>query len=367
MIKVLTGNIFTSKMQVKVNTVNCVGVMGKGIALLFKKQFPEMFDDYLDRCNAGEVEEGVPYLYEDIFGNKIINFPTKGHWKSLSKLDYIEKGLDIIVTNYRDWEVESIAFPPLGCGNGGLLWQTVGPIMYQKLSQIDVPVEIYAPFGTDAKYLKPEFLGSRSKLVPKAQIFDTEVRGSWIALLEVIHRLGQKRYTVPVGKIVFQKICYLASLTDMDLGITFKKGRYGPYSPEIDRIYNVFGRENLIKQTGDSSSPRFETGSEYRKLREKRVDLINSLEPEISRLVDLFSRVKSTKHAEEIGTIMFALSALTNHGEIEYVSETEFYEFIKNWKEPWDTAEKKESLKETIRYLASQGWIKLSENDTVTS
>lgn len=117
MIKVLTGNIFASKMQVKVNTVNCVGVMGKGIAVLFKKQFPEMFDDYLDRCNAGEVEEGVPYLYKDIFGNKIINFPTKGHWKGLSKLDSIEKGLDIIVTNYRDWGVESIAFPP------SWLWQ----------------------------------------------------------------------------------------------------------------------------------------------------------------------------------------------------------------------------------------------------
>src|SRR3989338_3378642 len=100
MIKVLIGDIFKSKVQTIVNTVNCVGVMGKGLALEFKKQFPEMYADYLTRCERGEVKLGVPYLYK---GSTpwILNFPTKDHWRSVARLDDIVRGLQFLNRNYK--------------------------------------------------------------------------------------------------------------------------------------------------------------------------------------------------------------------------------------------------------------------------
>jgi O-acetyl-ADP-ribose deacetylase (regulator of RNase III)/uncharacterized protein YwgA len=363
MIKVLTGDILASKMQVKVNTVNCVGVMGKGIALLFKKQYPEMYEDYLDRYRNSELVEGVPYLYSDLFGNKIVNFPTKNHWKGLSNLESIRKGLEIIVDNYKEWGIDSIAFPPLGCGNGGLSWNVVGPLMYQKLSSLDIPIEIYAPIGTDRKYLSREFLDGKIEPESKAKLLDREMPPSWIAILEVLHRLEQKPYTVPVGRTMFQKICYMATLAELNLGIQFKKASYGPYSPEISRIYDVFGRENLIKETKCGAHTRLTTGMEYPRLRETRMNVIMNYQKEIDKLVDLFSRVKSAEHAEEIGTIMYALDDLTEHGNIEFVSELEFYQYILKWKQQWNTPQKKDSIAATIRYLNSKEWIRLDYSE----
>lgn len=361
MIKVLTGDILASPMQAKVNTVNCVGIMGKGIAQLFKAKYPDMFDDYRDRCKAGEVEEGIPYVYSDIFGNKIVNFPTKKHWKGLSNLESIQKGLDIFIQNYKDWGIESVAFPPLGCGNGGLLWQVVGPIMYQKLSTMDIPIEIYAPFGTDRKYLSPEFLSIPPNQEIKAQIRDKDIPPSWFAILEIVHRLGTMPYTVPVGKTVFQKLCFAAELLGLNTGLVFTKGTYGPYSKDIDRMYLVLGRENLIKETQHQNHTKIETGMQYPPLREKMMPYLQQHENQISQIVDIFSRIKSAIHAEEIGTILYALSKLTDTKDI--VSEMDFYRYIMNWKKQWDTPEKRESIASTIRYLATKGWVRMEYSE----
>ncbi len=357
MIKVLIGDLISSEMQTKVNTVNCVGVMGKGIAQLFKKLYPEMYEDFVDRCRSGEVKEGVPYIYVDLFGNRIINFPTKNHWKGLSNLKSIEKGLDIFIENYQQWGIESIAFPPLGCGNGGLSWLQVGPLMYQKLSDLSIPIEIYAPFGTSKNHLTKEFLSSSTNTVSEAKIIDREIPGSWIVILEILHRLGKMKYTVQVGNTVFQKICYMTSLLGLETDLQFKKGAYGPYSPDIQRVFNVFGRENLIRVSMLGNYTRIETGMEYLSLRAKKSALIEQYEDHISKVVDLFSRVKSTEHAEEIGTIMYALNELTHEGAVDLVSEMDFFIYILNWKKKWDTPQKREALASTIRYLASQGWV----------
>lgn len=121
--KILVGDILQSKAQTLINTVNCVGVMGKGIALDFKNRFPDMFKDYVDRCKNEEVRPGVPYLYRSILPPQIVNFPTKDHWKSVSRMEDIEAGLKYLLARYRDWEVTSLAIPPLGCGNGQLEWR----------------------------------------------------------------------------------------------------------------------------------------------------------------------------------------------------------------------------------------------------
>ena len=113
--KALLGNLFESQAEVLVNTVNCVGVMGKGIALEFKKRYPQMFDEYARLCREGQILPGKPYLYTDLIGNKVLNFPTKDDWRTPSRLSYIQDGLEWFRSNYSKLGIKSIAFPPLGC------------------------------------------------------------------------------------------------------------------------------------------------------------------------------------------------------------------------------------------------------------
>lgn len=158
MIKVLVGDMFKSNAQTLVNPINCVGVMGKGLALQFKNRFPDMFKDYVKRCHSKQVHLGQPYLFKNESSQWILNFPTKNHWRSTSKLQDIIEGLQYLQQNYKDWGITSLAVPALGCGNGGLSWRIVGAVLYQHLKTLDIPIELYAPFGTHYKYLDPSFL-----------------------------------------------------------------------------------------------------------------------------------------------------------------------------------------------------------------
>ena len=137
------GNIFDSKMQTLVNTVNCVGFMGGGIALEYKRRYPDMFKEYKERCLNGTLKMGELHLWNND-EPWILNFPTKIHFKDPSKEEFIEKGLKKFVSNYKKHSIESIAFPQLGTQLGGLDWEnTVKPIMYKYLETLDIEVEIY--------------------------------------------------------------------------------------------------------------------------------------------------------------------------------------------------------------------------------
>lgn len=148
MFKTLVGSLFESPAAAWVNAVNCVGVMGKGVALEFKQRFPAMFEDYQARCGAGQVILGAPYLFRDASGRAIINFPTKGHWRSSSRLTDIERGLDFLAARADQWGLTSVAMPALGCGNGGLPWAEVRSLIWRKLHALPIDVELYAPVGT---------------------------------------------------------------------------------------------------------------------------------------------------------------------------------------------------------------------------
>ncbi len=144
MMRFVNGDLFESSAQTLVNTVNCAGVMGKGIALTFKKQYPEMFKDYQQLCKIGKIRPGVLTLYKDDYP-WVINFPTKQHWREKSKLVFIELGLQTLVKNFQEWGVTSLALPPLGCGQGGLLWSDVRPLIVKYLSNLDIDIEVYEP------------------------------------------------------------------------------------------------------------------------------------------------------------------------------------------------------------------------------
>lgn len=143
MILYVKGNLFHSPAQVLVNTVNTVGVMGKGVALEFKRLFPEMYKQYRDLCERDEFRVGQLWLYRNP-QKWVLNFPTKQHWRAPSRMEYIEAGLDKFVQVYSDWGIHSIAFPPLGCGNGQLDFKTqVRPLMEKYLKSMPIDVFIY--------------------------------------------------------------------------------------------------------------------------------------------------------------------------------------------------------------------------------
>jgi len=143
-IKIIKGNIFNSRLDVIVNTVNCVGVMGKGIALVFKLRYPKMFDLYKEYCLSHLIGIGKLWLYKGEEGVPwVLNFPTKFHWKYPSKMEYIEKGLQKFVETYKEKKITSIAFPLLGTNNGGLDKEEVLSLMCTYLRKCDIPIEIY--------------------------------------------------------------------------------------------------------------------------------------------------------------------------------------------------------------------------------
>lgn len=142
MLTYLKGDMFNSPAQVLVNTVNTVGVMGKGIALKFKKLYPEMFKRYQEICDNESFDIGKLYLWKGQ-DKWILLFPTKKHWRNPSKIEYIETGLKKFTTNWNRLGIESIAFPRLGCGNGNLNWMDVKPIMEKYLKPLPIQVFIY--------------------------------------------------------------------------------------------------------------------------------------------------------------------------------------------------------------------------------
>ena len=196
-----SGNVLDSNAQTLVNTVNCVGVMGKGIALAFKKRYPAMFKDYVARCDRKEVELGRPYVYRES-DHLVLNFPTKNHWRAVSRLQDIVDGLEYLEKHYKEWGITSLAVPPLGCGNGQLEWKVVGPTLARHLARFDIPVELYVPQGESRDFEQLELMPTPED---GAQA-DRFVSPEWVAVVAVLDRVERRQNHWPVGRIMFQKL-----------------------------------------------------------------------------------------------------------------------------------------------------------------
>lgn len=162
MIYYIKGNMFDSPAQVLVNTVNTVGVMGKGLALTFKKVYPDMFVNYKRFCDHNDLTIGKLYLYKTK-GKWILNFPTKTTWRKPSKIEYIEEGLKKFVSTYKSKNIKSIAFPMLGCGNGGLDFESeVKPLMNRYLSSLE-GINIYVYTNNMTNFIEHENIDEMKK------------------------------------------------------------------------------------------------------------------------------------------------------------------------------------------------------------
>ena len=227
MIETAQGNLLAADVDALVNTVNTVGVMGKGIALQFRRAYPQMFEEYKRACAAGDVAIGQMHVWptDQLNGPRyIINFPTKRHWRGGSKLEYIDQGLRDLVHVIESLEIESIAIPPLGAGNGGLPWPVVRPRIVEALNGVpDLRVFLYEPGAPPA---------AREMAGPAEPRRLTKGRAALIALLGGYLSSG----AIGASLIEVQKLMYFLQEAGEPLRLRFAANRYGPYADNLRHV-----------------------------------------------------------------------------------------------------------------------------------
>lgn len=362
MVKVLIGDIFKSNAQTLVNTVNIVGVMGKGIALGFRKHFPEMYQDYVRRCERHEVRLGKPYIYRRTVSPNIINFPTKDHWRSVSRLADIVKGLEYLEKHIHDWNVTSIAVPPLGCGEGQLEWRVVGKTLYRHLMRLNIPVELYAPFGTPDAELRPEFLEEPAVAASGVGHHNGDgskpafrVEPGVLALVAILDLISRERYRWPIGRVAFQKVAYFATEAGIPTGLTHQRGSYGPYAPGMKSLLSRLTNNGLIVERRLGRMLATTVGPTFQDAKKTYEEYLEEWKPKIEAVADLFVRM-STDDAEVAATAHFSAGQLRKEQK-RRPTEVEVLRYVMAWKR-----RRREPLKEVdvalaIRRLNMLGWL----------
>lgn len=228
MLKYCQGDIFVSEAEAVVNTVNCVGVMGRGIALQSKKCFPENFKFYQAACKRGEVVPGEMLVFplgRLLNPRYVINFPTKKHWRQPSRMEYIVSGLQDLLRVIKDLGIKTIAVPPLGCGLGGLDWETVRSKMEDAFASLpEVNVEVYTPTAVQIP---------RERYVADKRPNMTPVRAAVIGLMrEYLSGMMEPFITL----LELQKLLYFLQLSGEKLHLIYGKYIYGPYTFNLRHI-----------------------------------------------------------------------------------------------------------------------------------
>lgn len=241
MIERKQGNLLEADVEALVNTVNCVGVMGKGIALQFKRAYPENFKQYEKVCRAGQLQPGQMLVTNvGLFDNPkyIINFPTKRDWKQKSRLQDVQAGLISLVEEVKRLQVSSIALPPLGCGNGGLNWSEVAPLIEAAFEPLGhIRVMLFEPHGA------PE--AATMRVATKRQM--TRARALLIKLIEQYGSLGDT-----LTLLEAMKLGYFIQEAGEPMRLEFVKGDFGPYANNINHLLQAM-EGHYIQGYGDHS------------------------------------------------------------------------------------------------------------------
>lgn len=303
MIKYTKGNLLEASTEALVNTVNTVGVMGKGIALQFKKEYPANFRVYAKACKDKSFKTGELLVVKDrnINGEKlIINFPTKAHWRGKSKYEYIVSGLKDLQKVITEKQIKSIAIPPLGCGNGGLDWLKVKTLLEQFLGELkEVEILIYEPNDEIKTWLKEN---QSSKIVQL-----TTARAMLLYAMFYYETLGEESNLFVANKLAyfFQRI----GVSDFKR-LNFKPHYYGPYSEQISHILHdlngayLKGMEQMNVRPFESIELQYgqlETVSDFvHKLESKKIEQLKSL-------IKLISGFQSALSLETLATVDYIL------------------------------------------------------------
>jgi O-acetyl-ADP-ribose deacetylase (regulator of RNase III) len=297
MITYRKGDLLAAGTQALVNTVNTVGVMGKGIALQFAERYKENLRIYQAACKSGDLVPGTVLVVrdQDIHGERlIVNFPTKKDYKHKSRYEYIETGLGALVSAIAEHNIRSVALPPLGCGNGGLDWDVVKPMIERHLGRLDLEVVVYEP-SAHVRELLREAPTREAKLTPARTL-----------LLEALfqyERTGGLSNLFVANKLAY----FLQRLGDTSLKLTFEAARYGPYTDTIGHmLYNVNGAF-LTGLEQKAAKPFDEIQLNYA----RKADLDKDLKPEqrtrLDRLQELIDGFHATSDLELLSSVDFIL------------------------------------------------------------
>ncbi len=244
MLRFMKGDLLKADAEALVNTVNTVGVMGRGIALQFKQQYPENYRRYAHACENGEIEPGgllVVDLNRMENPRVIINFATKKHWRGDSKMEYIEKGLAELVVAIQKMKIRSIAIPPLGCGLGGLSWPDVKRRIEKALEKLsDVEVLVYEPSGAPAAETM------------QVNTIRPAMTMAYATLLTLMDRYLEPRLDTDVTLLEVHKLMYFAQAGGEPLRLEFVKGVYGPYCTNLHHVLERM-EGHFIRGYGDGS------------------------------------------------------------------------------------------------------------------
>lgn len=300
MITYRNGNILEANTEAIVNTVNTVGVMGKGIALQFKREFSDNFKAYKAAVDRGEVQTGKVFIYShSIIENPkyIINFPTKKHWRNPSQISWIDEGLQDLRKRIPELGIKSIAIPPLGCGQGGLNWSLVKPLIISALKDLDIEVVLYEPSDKVKKDLKKQTDSSASKL--------TDSRAMLLSLLYDYRSMGEE-----ASEFASEKLCYFLQLMgETQLDMDFKEGYYGPYSGKarflLDAVngYYIKGMEQMDAKPFEALELVPDKKPEVEEYVEKR--LTNDQRANLKKLSDVIDGFQTTYGLELLATVDF--------------------------------------------------------------
>lgn len=317
MIKYLVGNILESKADALVNTVNTVGVMGKGIALQFKKYYPKNYKEYKKACDNRQLKIGQLLITTDhnvLSGTKtIINFPTKIHWRNPSKYEYIEKGVTELKSFLIDTNTKSVAIPPLGAGNGGLKWYKVKEILERNLIDIqDVDIYIYEPNNSVQEQIKKE----RISLTPARSL-----------LLYVLFQLVKNGEFVT--EFASEKICYFLQRFGAEeyLKLNFSQHYYGPYSGKVRHLLHhlngsyIMGYESKDKKPFDYLSLIMDSEAEV-------IEYLK-IHPELNKIAIKTAEFLDSSYSAFNLELLSSIDFLVKKNQTLEVEKLE--ELLKNW------------------------------------
>ena len=348
MVTIKQGDLLKAQADALVNTVNCVGVMGKGIALQFKKAFPENYKAYKKACDRKQIVPGQVHVCD--VGNLeqahyIINFPTKNHWRGKSRMQDIESGLQSLVENIKRLQIKSIAIPPLGCGNGGLPWDQVRPKIEQAFTALpDVEVFLFEPAGAPAV----EKMENRTE---KPHL--TIARALFIKLLDLYQQAEYR-----LSRLEIQKLAYFLQEAGQPLKLNFQRDKYGPYADNLRHVLNRLDG-HYIHGVGDNTEKAASASIHLSEnaVTEAEFFLESSGAGEslarLTRVGELIEGFDTPYGMELLATVHWAAT----HVENPPASEDEAVELVQRWSTRKAELFTPRHIGITYQHLQTHGWI----------
>lgn len=347
MIRYTTGDILRDDAEALVNTVNCVGVMGRGIALQFKNAFPKNFKAYKKACDAGEVEPGQMFIFEteDFTHPKfVINFPTKRHWRGKSRIEDVESGLQALIEVIREHGIKSVAIPPLGAGLGGLEWIEVKQRIEAALATFeDVDVRVYEPAGAPAteKMVRnrevPKMTPGRAALVELMDRYLAGLLDPFVTLLEV------------------HKLMYFMQEAGEQLRLEYHKGSYGPYARNLSHVLKKIEGHLVSGYADGGDAPA------------KQLSLVPGAVMEAQKLLEKEGATK--QHFDRVSTLVegfespFGMELLATVHWVAKQESADNIESIVQKTHEWNERKRRFTPRQigvAAKALEKRGWIQLS-------